>query len=88
MKAKESKNNNILESPDLVSFISLKQGIQPKPFLRSSDGRVCFEFSDDVSGSIAAFYGNEEVPIADFCQKQKMIRSMIFAMRGGGGYAK
>jgi hypothetical protein len=88
MNTKQAVNPTILESPDLVSFISLKEGIQPKPFVRGSDGRICFEFSDDVSGAIAAFYGNEAVPISDYCQKLKMVRSMIFAMKGGAGYAK
>lgn len=80
---KNSNQPTILESPDLVSFISLKKGYQPKPFKRS-DGRICFEFADDVSDVIVAFYGNEMTPIADFCQKQKMIRSMIFNLKGAG----
>jgi len=88
MKEKPTPIPTILESPDLVSFISLKQKIQPKPFVRGSDGRVCFEFPDDVSGSIAAFYANEAVPISDYCQKLKMTRSMIFAMKSGAGHAK
>lgn len=88
MNGKQVASPTILESPDLVSFITLKEGIQPKPFVRGSDGRVCFQFSDDVSGAIAAFYGNETVPIADYCQKLKMIRSMIFAMKGGAGHVK
>lgn len=83
MKEKPSKNT-ILESPDLVSFISLREKIQPKPFVRKSDGRVCFEFPDDVSGSIAAFYANQAVPISDYCQRLKMTRSMIFALKGSG----
>jgi hypothetical protein len=89
MREKNASNptsSTTLESPDIVSFIALRQGVQPKPFVRKSDGRVCFEFLDDVSGSISAFYSNETIPIADFCQKQKMIRSMIFAMKGGAGH--
>ena len=74
MKEKPSKNT-ILESPDLVSFISLREKIQPKPFVRESDGRVCFEFPVDVSGAIAAFYANQAVPISDYCQRLKMTRS-------------
>lgn len=88
MNTKQATNPTILESPDLVSYISLKEGVQPRPFVRGSDGRVCFEFADDVSGAIAAFYGNEQVPISDYCQRLKMIRSMIFAMKGRAGYVK
>jgi len=88
MKEKICANPTILESPDLVSFISLRTGIQPKPFIRNSDGRVCFRFDEDVRDTINAFYGNESVPIADFCQKQKMIRSLIFAWKGGLGRGK
>jgi hypothetical protein len=88
MQNKQATSPTILESPDLVSFISLREGIHPKPFVRESDGRVCFQFSDDVSGSIAAFYGNESVPISDYCQKLKTIRSMIFATKGGRGNVK
>lgn len=88
MNTKQATSPTILESPDIVSFIALRQGIQPKPFVRGSDGRVCFEFVDDVSGSISAFYENEKIPIADYCQKLKMIRSMIFAVRGGAGYVR
>jgi len=88
MHTKQATSPTILESPDLVSYISLREGIQPRPFVRGSDGRVCFEFPDDVSGAIAAFYGNEAVPISDYCQKLKTIRSMIFAMKGGAGHVR
>jgi hypothetical protein len=37
-----------------------------------------------VTDAVAAFYKNVPVPVADFCGKLKLIRSMIFAMKGGG----
>lgn len=75
----------ILESPDIVSFITLTRNIHPRPFIRKSDRRVCFEFKEDVSETIAEFYSNVQVPVSDFCKNLKNIRSMIFNMKGIGG---
>ena len=82
MKSKR-ESPTIFESPDLVAFVILYQNVKPKPFLRMADRRVCFEFDADVTPSIQAFYDNVSVPIADYCKNLKMIRSMIFNMKGG-----
>jgi len=74
----------VLEQPDLVAFISLIKNIQPRPFLRKSDGRVCFSFDDDVEDAIRDFYRNIDVPISDFCKNLKLVRSMIFTLKKGG----
>ncbi len=79
----EKKQPTILESPDLVAFIALNKNTPPRPFVRQSDRKVCFEFAGDVSDSIAAFYRNVPVPISDFCKNLKQIRSMIFNLRTG-----
>ena len=84
---KKESPTTVLESPDLVSFISLKKGYQPRPF-KQSDGRIAFEFAEDVGDVISAFYSNEMTPIADFCKQQRLIRSMIFALKGGAGHAR
>jgi hypothetical protein len=81
---KNQIESTVLESPDIVAFLSLTRNIQPKPFIRQSDRRVCFEFTEDVSDSIGDFYSNVPVPIADFCKNLKNIRSMIFNMKGIG----
>lgn len=81
-------NPTILESPDLVAFISLTQNIQPRPFIRESDRRVCFAFDTDITKVIEEFYRNVPVPIADYCKNLKNIRSMIFNLKGAGQNAK
>ena len=80
---KEKDKPTVLESPDLVAFIAYHQKINPKPFKRQPDQRICFEFAEDVSDSIAAFYRNVPVPIGDFCKNLKQVRSMIFNLRTG-----
>jgi len=80
------KTNNIsptyFEQSDIAAFIYLALKIPPKPELRS-DGKVVFRFDQDVTDAVQRFYGNESVPVSDFCQKQKTVRSMIFSMKGG-----
>jgi hypothetical protein len=77
------KDPTVLESPDLVAFISLFKKTNPRPFKRQSDNRIVFEFSDDVSEAVDAFYRNVPVNIADYCKTLKMIRSMIFNVKAG-----
>ena len=80
---KNVKEPTILESPDVVAFISLHQYVNPRPFLKSH-GRVVSIFDADVSGAVQAFYENAPVPITDYCSRLKLIRSMIFSMKGTG----
>lgn len=75
--------STVLEAPDIVAFI-LTKGIQPKPFLRESDRKVCFAFFEDVSGQIDEFYSNVPVLIADYTKNLKLVRSMIFSLKAGG----
>ena len=77
-------NPTTLESPDIVAFISLTRNVNPRPFIRESDRRVCFVFDEDVQSTISAFYSNVSVPIADYCKNLKNIRSMIFNLKGAG----
>jgi hypothetical protein len=79
------KEPPVLEAPDLVAFILQTTGIQPRPFQRKSDGKVCFEFTEDISSAIEQFYRNVSVPIADYCKNLKLVRSMIFNLKAGGG---
>ena len=72
----------ILESSDIVAFILCTTGIQPKPLFRESDRKVVFLFDEDVSKSIEDFYKNIPVPIADFCKNLRLVRSMIFTLKG------
>ena len=78
----------ILESPDLVAFIALTRNINPKPFVRESDRRVCFVFAEDVQSAISEFYSNVPVPISDYCKNLKNVRSMIFNLKGAGRGSK
>ena len=76
------KEPTILESPDIVAFI-LTKGILPKPFQREHDGKVCFEFTEDIQPAISEFYSNVPVPISDYCKNLKHVRSMIFTLKAG-----
>jgi hypothetical protein len=73
----------ILESPDLVAFITLRSKQNPRPFKRQTDGRVCFEFVEDVKDAVQDFYKNVPIGISDYCKTLKMIRSMIFNVKSG-----
>jgi hypothetical protein len=79
----KKSHTTTFESPDITAHISLFCGTNPRPVLRDTDHRVVFAFDVDVSDAVNAFYANVPVPIADFCQKLKLIRSMIFSMKGG-----
>ena len=81
---KENTSPTILESPDIVSFISLTRKIEPRPFIREPDRRVCFAFDTDVTDAIEEFYQNPSIPILDFCKNLKNIRSAIFNMKVAG----
>ena len=85
-KNHEKKPPTILEQADLAAFVALHQHTQPKPFLRESDHRVCFEFLDDIGPSIQAFYQNENVGIADYIKSLKHVRSAIFSLKGGANH--
>lgn len=77
------KNPAVFESPDITAFISLHCGVNPRPVIHETNNRVTFAFDTDVSDAVAAFYKNVPVPVADFCSKLKLVRSMIFSMKGG-----
>gem|GEM_PF-1727193 len=81
----KAKNVSHLEQADLAAFCSHFLNISPRPIRRKPDGKIIFEFQTDVAPAIEAFYRNELVPIADYCQRLKHVRGMIFTMRGGGG---
>jgi hypothetical protein len=87
MKKLIAVNPTYFEQADIAAFIYQVLKLPPKPDLRS-DGKVVFRFDQDVTDALQRFYENESVPISDFCQKLKTVRSMIFAMKGGRGYGK
>ena len=87
MKKLTVVNPTYFEQSDVAAFIYQVLKIPPKPELRS-DGKVVFRFDQDVTCVLKRFYENESVPISDFCQKLKAVRSMIFAMKGERGYGK
>lgn len=78
----KKKSPTVLDQPDISAFVSLYQKVQPRPFLRESDHRVCFAFSEDINPSIEAFYQNVSVPIADYVRMLKHMRSAIFSLKG------
>jgi hypothetical protein len=75
-------NPTYFEQADITAFIYHVLKIPPKPDLRS-DGKVVFRFDQDVTDALQRFYENESVPVSDFCQKLKTVRSMIFSLKGG-----
>ena len=82
MKKLTAVNPTYFEQSDIVAFIYHVLQLPPKPELRSA-GKVVFRFAQDVSDALQRFYNDEQVPVSTFCQKQKTIRSMIFALKGG-----
>lgn len=85
---KKGNAPTILESPDLVAFISLTRNILPRPFMREPDRRICFAFDADIRDAIEDFYRNIPVPIADYCKNLKNVRSMIVNLKGAGRNGK
>jgi hypothetical protein len=81
MNKPKDVNPTYFEQADIAAFIYHALKIPPKPEIRS-DGKVVFKFDEDVTDALQRFYENESVPISDFCQKLKTVRSMIFAMKG------
>lgn len=79
---RKAVNPTFFEQSDIAAFIYHALKIPPKPELRS-DGKVVFRFDQDVTDALQRFYNNEKVPISDFCEKLKTVRSMIFAVKGG-----
>jgi hypothetical protein len=82
MKKLTIVNPTYFEQSDSAAFIYHVLNVPPKPELRA-DGKVVFRFDQDVSDAVQRFYNNEKVPVSDFCQKVKTVRSMIFSMKGG-----
>lgn len=72
----------VFESPDITAFVSLYCGVNPHPIVNEKN-RVVFEFDQDTNDAVRAFYANAPTPIADYCSKLKMIRSMIFSLKAG-----
>jgi len=72
----------ILDESNLVAFIQLNQGLKPEPII-TDDGRVSFRFHEDVSRSIAEFYGGKLVSVTEFVNNVKQVRSMIFTLKKG-----
>jgi len=82
MNKPKAVNPTYFEQSDIAAFIYHVLKIPPKPELRC-DGKVVFRFDQDVTNAVQRFYDNEKIPISDFCQKQKTVRSMIFSLKGG-----
>jgi hypothetical protein len=78
----KSVDPTYFEQTDVVTFIYHFLKVPPKPILRA-DGKVVFRFDVDITEALEKFYLNERVPIQDFCQKLKTVRSMIFSIKGG-----
>ncbi len=76
-------NPAIFQSPDITAFISLYYDTNPRPIVQEPNQRIAFAFDIDVGDAVTEFYNNVPVPVADFCAKLKLIRSMIFSMKGG-----
>ena len=80
---RKQNHPTVFQSPDIAAFISLKCGVNPRAIIDDRDHRVAFAFDVDVGEAVSSFYANVPVPVADYCAKLKLIRSMIFSMKGG-----
>jgi hypothetical protein len=72
----KTQKNYHVQSADMAAVISLKQQKLPTPIL--IDNKIIFTFEEDISGALSSFYKNEPLPIADYIQRLRMCRSMIF----------
>ena len=77
------KKPSVFQSADIAAFIALHSGTNPRAVIDNTDHRVAFAFDVDVGEAVSSFYANVPVPVADFCAKLKLLRSMIFSMKGG-----
>ena len=79
---RKQSHPTVFESADIAAFISIYCGTNPCPVVQENN-RIAFAFDTDIGDAVDAFYKNVPIPVADFCAKLKLIRSMIFSMKGG-----
>lgn len=76
-----------LEDPNITAFIWLTSNKTPAPKLREFDRRVCFTFqsSDEIKKLLQEYHTNPRVPLLDYVEKLKSVRSAIFNLRASAG---
>lgn len=66
----------------LVSYLHYKS-FSVKPLCNNNQKLISFEISGkDLTTAIEEFYSNPKVPILNFVQSYKTVRSMIFNLKG------
>jgi hypothetical protein len=64
-----------------ISFISWKTGEEPQP-VRLPNGRIAFRFKSDIQDALSDFYNDRPVPVQQFVDAVRTIRSLIFKLKG------
>jgi hypothetical protein len=72
----KEREERIIEDVDIAALVLTHQGIPPKPITRD-DRKIVFEFEEDVMPSLAIYWKNEPVPIADYLQSLRRVKSIL-----------
>lgn len=68
----------------LVTYLHYKDSFLIKPLCSANQRLISFEISGKgLTAAIEEFYSNPKVPILNFVQSYKTIRSMIFNLKNG-----
>jgi hypothetical protein len=70
----------VIEDPSIVAYCALK-GLQIRPFRKESN-RIAFKVKGNVEPILSEILSNKKIPINDFLQALKSIRSTIFTLKG------
>lgn len=67
----------------MVSYLYVLRNFTIRPLITNGNKLISFIIEgENLNEAIERFYANEPVPIQDFCQAYKTIRSMIFNLKG------
>jgi hypothetical protein len=69
----------------IAALALVNQKLLPKPVLRESDQRIVFEFSKDITPSLTAYWENLSIPISDYLQALRRVKSILTAAKGRRG---
>lgn len=82
MSRREEIEALIVEDVDLAALVLTHQGIPPKPITRD-DRKIVFEFDQDVTPSLTVYWRNEPIPIADYLQALRRVKSILMIAKRG-----
>lgn len=84
MSRREEMEARIVDDVDLAALVLANQGFLPKPIQRE-DKKIVFHFEADVTPSLTAYWQNKPVPIADYLQALRRVKSILTAAKGRRG---